>query len=1114
MFSPSHSLFPLRAARVCLLSAAVFLVAAGLSVVTANSTARAASPAPPNISPSPQSMTLTGHGFALPTRVGIVAGATADQAAVDNVEQTLQRLRVDLVVRRDGSIPNTPVTIYVGNAAETPSAAQALTQLAAAGPDGLPSEGYVLASGIGKDGKSRIVLAGIDGTGTFYATQTLRQVIAPRAGRPQVPGLIVRDWPAFGFRGGMESFYGPEWSQADRLAQLDFLAAHKMDTFFYGPAGDPRTGTLWNSPYDSAELARMQQVVDHAEAEHVNFIYRVSPEAPLQPSSGICHSRQTDLQELADRFEQLWSIGVRQFVIAWDDVAGQFTCAQDQQTYGTDPVPTAAAQTSVVNYIQQHFIDSHPGAKPLITVPTQYSGTQASAYRTRFDTLLAPSAQIYWTGPAVVSPTITVPDITATQQAYPNHHLVIWDNYPVNDYTTNRLLLGPLTGRDAGLAQHALGITFNEMQEQAPSQIVLATEADYAWNAAAYNSDTSWDRGLHEIGGTAGSALQTFAENNHSSGLDGQESPSLTPAIAAFRTAYTRFGGVDTAGRVLIDQFTKLRQAEGAVRAVLDPLFVSEADPWLRKAGLYGRAGVAAVGMLLAQIHGDRATALADRNALEQDRAQLAAIPQIVAPGVVDPFLDFARDESDSWLGVPWYGGIAGVTGTPAAAGSSLQAAADGDTSTVYRPATNPVAGDAILVTLTTARPLDSVLVLQAPTAVAQGTVDVRRPSGQWVTLGNLASPVTDVTGRGVVANAVRIRWTGGSGPSPVVEDIVPRYADALTARVSLDRECSIASAGSTQHFAVTVDGIAATTLDAALAPSVPSGWAVQPANQAVSLPSNNRAISATYPFTVSLPATASAGAYTVSFTATSVDGRHTPTASATVLVGAAASNVYCGRVLQDAPVGYWRFGEQLKTAGAGDTSGHGLTGSYVEPVAHDIPGAIAGDQDRAVDLTGGYVNVAPSPLLQQTGPFTLEAWVKPSAVATSPGEGIIERYDTPANNGYILRLDAGNHVQAWVLGPTQSALVTGATAIAVGSWHHLAAVFDGSHLTVYVDGKVDNTIATSITPGAGSGPLRLGARGDDANQRLSGGLDEVAVYDHALSASEIQSHYELGTGG
>src|SRR5262249_7983339 len=90
-------------------------------------------------------------------------------------------------------------------------------------------------------------------------------------------------------------------------------------------------------------------------------------------------------------------------------------------------------------------------------------------------------------------------------------------------------------------------------------------------------------------------------------------------------------------------------------------------------------------------------------------------------------------------------------------------------------------------------------------------------------------------------------------------------------------------------------------------------------------------------------------------------------------------------------------------------------------------------------------------------------------------------------------------------------AFVTGSTTVTAGQWHHLAAVYDGSTLKVYVDGVVDGSVAASVSPGDGSNSLKLGARGDDAALRLQGEIDEVAIYGHALTPEDIALRYHAG---
>ena len=74
-----------------------------------------------------------------------------------------------------------------------------------------------------------IVLAGNDERGTFYAVQTLRQLMK----EGQLPVTDITDWPDIRFRGVVEGFYGAPWSHQARLRQLKFYGENKMNTYIY-----------------------------------------------------------------------------------------------------------------------------------------------------------------------------------------------------------------------------------------------------------------------------------------------------------------------------------------------------------------------------------------------------------------------------------------------------------------------------------------------------------------------------------------------------------------------------------------------------------------------------------------------------------------------------------------------------------------------------------------------------------------------------------------------------------------------------------------------------------------------------------------------------------------
>lgn len=614
------------------------------------STASAAGPAGsvlPQVWPAPQQIKAMPGSIQIPAVVGVVVGPDTDSPALAALDTVLRADGVRQIVTSDAgsAAPQAPVTVYVGTPSDNTAIGPALAGLGVSGPDGLPAEGYVLAAGR-FDGHAAVVLAGVDGTGTFYAVQTLRQLLVRDGQHPAVlHDVSVRDWPAMATRGVIEGFYGAPWSTADRISQFVFDGEMKMNTYVYSPKDDPYLRADWNEPYPADQLAVIQQLVQAATANHVTFTYALSP------GLSICFSSASDLSALIAKLQSMWDIGVRSFAIPFDDVDyTQWNCPADQTAFGAPgPAAAATAQVHVLNAVQEQFIDTHPGAAPLEFVPTEYSDTAQSPYKQVIDSTLDPDVIVEWTGDGVVVPQITGSQAQAAGQVY-GHQILVWDNYPVNDYATDRLFMGPYNGRTPDLAQYVTGITANPMIEEEPSKVALATAGDYFWNPAAYDQDTSaaWLAGIKMIGGKVWRALQVFADNNYSSTLNSQESPALTPLIAAFWQAWDSGTGLDAAAARLTAYFSQMAVAPAQLNSGLnDPDFLSEAAPWLDKLGLYGRAGQNAVAMLLAEQAGSGAAAAGDRTRLNSLMSQINAIQEQVAPGVMDPFLAKAVQASE-----------------------------------------------------------------------------------------------------------------------------------------------------------------------------------------------------------------------------------------------------------------------------------------------------------------------------------------------------------------------------------------------------------------------------------------------------------------------------------
>lgn len=203
--------------------------------------------------------------------------------------------------------------------------------------------------------------------------------------------------------------------------------------------------------------------------------------------------------------------------------------------------------------------------------------------------------------------------------------------------------------------------------------------------------------------------------------------------------------------------------------------------------------------------------------------------------------------------------------------------------------------------------------------------------------------------------------------------------------------------------------------------------------------------------------------------------------------------------------VGHWTFdGSDISGTRAKDRSGNVNHGTLTNGPIQAI-GRIG--QGLQLDGSDDYVNVPDMPSVSITGNFTLAAWIKLRAIGTQ--YSIIEKYDTGSTEGYILRVSSGNKLQTYTLDNSTSTSLTGTRTLSANVWYHVVATYDGANLRTYIDGTLDNTGADTRNPTDGEDTLKIGARGNDAGTPLNGSIDDVRIYNRALSAGEIQRLYQ-----
>jgi glucose/arabinose dehydrogenase/fibronectin type 3 domain-containing protein len=198
--------------------------------------------------------------------------------------------------------------------------------------------------------------------------------------------------------------------------------------------------------------------------------------------------------------------------------------------------------------------------------------------------------------------------------------------------------------------------------------------------------------------------------------------------------------------------------------------------------------------------------------------------------------------------------------------------------------------------------------------------------------------------------------------------------------------------------------------------------------------------------------------------------------------------------------VGAWGFNEGAGTTAA-DASGSGNPGTLQGGTAWSANGRYGG----AVSFNGstGLVRVEDSASLDLTAGMTLSAWVMPS-VAQTGWRTIMQKQ----SDAWFLNASSGAGALVPAGGGTfgsSTPYVAGATANPVGAWTNVALTYDGATLRLFVNGVQVATRPTTGAIQATASPLWIGGN-NPYGEYFTGLIDEVRVYNRALTATEVQT--------
>lgn len=200
-----------------------------------------------------------------------------------------------------------------------------------------------------------------------------------------------------------------------------------------------------------------------------------------------------------------------------------------------------------------------------------------------------------------------------------------------------------------------------------------------------------------------------------------------------------------------------------------------------------------------------------------------------------------------------------------------------------------------------------------------------------------------------------------------------------------------------------------------------------------------------------------------------------------------------------NSPVAEYRLDENSWSGVAGevvDSSGNGLNGQAING-ATPVPAQVC----NGASLNGAsYINIPDNSLLDINDELTVTAWIRPDTIPASELKTIVSK-----DENFEFHINSAGQLYWWWSWAT---LTTSGTPMTSGNWYHVAIVYsDASDLQeIYIDGALRASSNRSGTLQLNNDPLQIGADQGISNRVFDGLIDEVRVYNGALSSTQVNA--------
>lgn len=358
-------------------------------------------------------------------------------------------------------------------------------------------------SGSGK--AATVIILGENTDAAFCGLASLEQMLDEK--QRELPCVTLYDYADVRDRGIIEGYYGVPYSEEVTEDLFRFMARYKMNSYMYGAKSDPYHSRYWEKPYPKTITPEqkktgmmtqdmMRNMAKVATENKVNFIWAIHP-----GTSFFDVSNDSVLDRIMEKYESMYSLGIRQFGVFVDDCG----VPDDTASLNLGARRLTSLQMRVDRRWNRKGVAPTDTVKPLHYVPQLYAYSWVSRDKAeRFFQALRKTPEktvIYITGRAVWTvPNNEDPGLVGK---WLGREVGWWWNYPCNDNDMDKIFVSDMYTNfhdEAHIDNNArlpasLGVKTlisNPMQQGAASKIALFSIGDYAWNNSAFSAQKSF----------------------------------------------------------------------------------------------------------------------------------------------------------------------------------------------------------------------------------------------------------------------------------------------------------------------------------------------------------------------------------------------------------------------------------------------------------------------------------------------------------------------------------------------------------------------------------------------------------------------------------------------